>query len=188
MSLFDELGNQKYLDPSERKTFEHFAKLQDNRELRTFALTLLYTGCRVSECLALVPASINCTDHKITFKTLKQRGKILHRQVPVPDWLTDDLNLVHEVRANSASRSRIWKFDRTTAWRKIGEIMAAANITGIKASPKGLRHSFGIACVDAGVQLQMISRWMGHASLDTTVIYTTASGQVERNVISRIWT
>ncbi len=49
--------------------------------------------------------------------------------------------------------------------------MAAAGIEGPQACPKGLRHAYGIA---AGVPLPTIAATLGHASITTTAVYTTA--------------
>lgn len=46
--------------------------------------------------------------------------------------------------------------------------MAAAVIIGTPASPKGLRHGFGVNAIASGVRLPLLQKWMGHASLRTT--------------------
>ncbi len=53
--------------------------------------------------------------------------------------------------------------------------------------PKGLRHGFGIKAVMDGVPLNMLKKWMGHAKLETTEIYTNAVGEQERDIAARIW-
>ena len=65
--------------------------------------------------------------------------------------------------------------------------MADAGIRGPQASPKGLRHGFGVAAVQAGVPLNLIQRWLGHASLETTSIYTQVIGDEERALADRIF-
>ena len=52
--------------------------------------------------------------------------------------------------------------------------MAAAGIEGPQACPRGLRHGYGVAAV------------LGHASLDTTAIYTTALGAEARELVARV--
>jgi integrase len=65
--------------------------------------------------------------------------------------------------------------------------MGSAQITGPHATPKGLRHGFGIAAVEAQVPLHLIQRWLGHAQLSTTVLYLEAVDAEERNVARRMW-
>ncbi|MDP0500866.1 MAG: site-specific integrase [Verrucomicrobiota bacterium JB022] len=84
-------------------------------------------------------------------------------------------------------QKRFWSFSRTTAYRLVKEVMRQAKIAGPQACPKGLRHGFGIACVEAGVPLPIISTWMGHASVKTTGIYLNATGAEERRLASRLW-
>ncbi len=58
---------------------------------------------------------------------------------------------------------------------------------GPHKTAKGLRHGFGVAAVQAGVQLNMIRKWMGHSTMETTAIYTTALGDEERAIAARMW-
>ncbi|MBI1929508.1 site-specific integrase [Candidatus Poribacteria bacterium] len=65
--------------------------------------------------------------------------------------------------------------------------MDTAGISGIKATAKGLRHSFGIAANQKGIALNMVQRWLGHAEIKTTAIYCEAIGTEERNLAQRLW-
>ena len=65
--------------------------------------------------------------------------------------------------------------------------MRRAGIEGPQACPRGLRHSYGIAAVSAGVPLPTLAAVLGHASLNTTAVYTTAIGAEERELVSRVW-
>ncbi len=55
-------------------------------------------------------------------------------------------------------------------------------------SPKGLRHALGVAAVGQGIPLNMVQRWLGHAQLTTTAIYSEAVGEEERAIAARMWT
>lgn len=65
--------------------------------------------------------------------------------------------------------------------------MAAAGITGLHASPKGLRHGFGVHAVRAAVPLNLLQRWLGHADIATTAIYADAMGAEEREIAAQMW-
>lgn len=109
------------------------------------------------------------------------------REVPVPGELVgelvsimpEDLNLFWSHQGKAVSR--------VTAYRWIKGIMHEAGIDGRKASPKGLRHGFGVHATLSGVQLHMLCRWMGHASVETTSIYATVCGREERVLAERMW-
>jgi integrase/recombinase XerD len=62
------------------------------------------------------------------------------------------------------------------------------SIKGTQASPKGLRHGFGVAAVQARIPLNLVQRWLGHAQLSTTAIYAEAIGQEEQEIAARMWT
>jgi integrase/recombinase XerD len=77
---------------------------------------------------------------------------------------------------------------RTTAWRKIKKIMTDAGIDNeAHAVPKGLRHGVGVAAVQAGIPLNLVQKWLGHAQLTTTAIYANAVGAEEQNIASKMW-
>ena len=74
-----------------------------------------------------------------------------------------------------------------TGWRRVIEVMVRADITGVHATPKGLRHGYGVAAVSAGIPLNLIQKWLGHAQLSTTAIYADAMGAEERDIARRLW-
>ena len=65
-------------------------------------------------------------------------------------------------------------------------MMAAAGESGAAATPKGLRHGFGVQAVGSGVPLNLVQRWLGHAQLSTTAIYAEAVGEEELAIAERM--
>jgi site-specific recombinase XerD len=75
-----------------------------------------------------------------------------------------------------------------TAWRRVMEVMQAAGIpAGPHRCPKGLRHGYGVHAISSGVPLNMLCKWMGHASMETTAIYANALGAEEQGIAARMW-
>ena len=114
------------------------------------------------------------------------------RAVPVPPALLEALDLVHGIREvqqtkGQQPRRRLWPWSRTTAWAWVRRVMQAAQLAGPQAMPKGLRHGFGIAAVEAKIPVNLIQRWMGHAQLSTTVRYLDAIDAEERSLATRMW-
>ena len=62
-----------------------------------------------------------------------------------------------------------------------------AGLAGPQASPKGLRDGFGVAAVSAGIPLNLVQKWLGHAQLTTTAIYADAVGTEEKDIARRMW-
>ena len=94
LTLIDAYG-RKYINHSERAAFLNAASEVDGR-IRTLAETLTYTGCRISEALAVTVANVDVSSREIHFMTLKRRNSDVWWAVPVPRILV------------GASRSRLW--------------------------------------------------------------------------------
>lgn len=178
-------GQKKYLSGQEREAFIAAARSLTQTEF-LFCATLTLTGCRISEALALLRHQISPTESVITIRSLKKRGQVHHRQIPVPSWLTEMLADEIDVRS-LATDSRLWPWSRTKGWGLIKLVMQAAKIDGVHASPKGLRHGFGVAAIEAGIPLNLIQKWLGHTRIETTAIYTNAVGPEERRIAARMW-
>jgi site-specific recombinase XerD len=98
-----------------------------------------------------------------------------------------EFGLTRAQRNPDLVNARIWRFSRTTAWRYVKAIMAAAGIIGTPAMPKGLRHGFGVNATQSNVPIHLLQRWFGHASLRSTGIYYDVMGPEERAIAARMW-
>lgn len=191
MQLHTADGARKYLTASERDAFLREAERTD-RAIRTLCMTLAYAGCRLSEALALTADRVDLAAGVLVIESLKKRRTGIYRAVPVPPALLDALDLVHGIREHQARRGRgrgeqLWPWSRMTGWRAVHGVMAAADLDGPQASPKGLRHGFGVAAVSSGVPLNLVQKWLGHAQLTTTAIYADAVGAEEKDIAKRMW-
>ena len=65
--------------------------------------------------------------------------------------------------------------------------MAAAGIQGPHATPKGLRHGFGVKAAAETRQPRAVQKWLGHRDLNTTAIYMDVQGDEERELAARMW-
>jgi len=160
--------------------------------VETFCHVLAYTGCRLTEALALTADRVDLKAHRMTFETLKKRKRGVFRAVPLPPELAVMLDHVHDLRRSQRRKDRgrqvpMWAWSPVTAWHKVKDVMEAAGVQGYHATPKGLRHGFGVAAVEASIPLNLVQRWLGHAQLSTTAIYAEAMGQEERDIAARMW-
>jgi integrase/recombinase XerD len=177
--VHDEAGRRKYLSGAERS---HFLGAADRLapSMQALCHVLAYAGCRISEALALTIHQVDAERLALTIRTLKRRRTVF-RVVPVPQAVIDMLRILPR-----GSDGRFWSIHRTTAWRMVRATMRNVGISGPMACPKGLRHAFGIRAAGHNVPPNLIQRWMGHASPQTTAIYLDAVGVEERRFAARM--
>lgn len=180
--LYDGAGARKYLSIPELQRFGVQCDEAD-RATRLFCLLLLFTGCRVSEALGVTPLQIDEDLQSVVLRTLKQRRPHF-RSVPLPEWLVKELM---DFACNRPRDARLWTWTRQTAWRRVKAVMALVKITGAHATPKGLRHGYGIANAQVKIPPGTTQTWMGHVDLETTKIYQQAMGAEERALANNLW-
>ena len=154
-------------------------------------LELMYaTGCRVSEISNLLVANVNLQDGYCLAegKGSKQRMVPLgeraieaielylaqyrpllaaHRELAVSPWL---------ILSRTGQRLR-----REAIWELIKRFALRAGIDS-EVSPHTLRHSFATHLLAGGADLRLIQEMLGHASIQTTQIYT----HVENSKLKKI--
>jgi integrase/recombinase XerD len=188
-SLYASTGARKYLNREERT--RALAAMQTlPLEHALAGLMLGWTGARVTEVLELTPLSFQVERSVVSIKTLKRRRHAV-RQVPIPSWLMAGLDLHYRIkdaqRDPARAYQRLWPCHRTTVWRNIKHIMMLTEIVGPGACPRGLRHSFGVGTLQAGVPLNLLQRWLGHARMSTTAIHADVCGEEEHAFAARFW-
>lgn len=188
--LYTAQRRRKYLNADERRRFLAAAGAA-LPEVRAFCFALTYLGVRISEALALTPADIQLQEGVISVRSLKKRGRLTIRELPAAPALLSALDRAFALSGRQGDPAlagqRLWPWSRVTAWRLIGRVLAAAGVGGSQAMPKGLRHGFGVHAVQCGVPLTLIQRWLGHADIATTAIYTHVLGPEEREIARRMW-
>lgn len=181
-TLFAADGARKYVCAGEMQRFLRAAGRADPSTAALCGL-LACTGCRISEALAVTRAQLDPETGRVIFRTLKRRRRAFRAQ-PVPEELMARLVTL---AATGDADTRLWPFCRQTAWRRVKVVMRRAGIDGAQATPKGLRHGFGIANAEENVPAALTQRWMGHARPETTAIYQHAIGSEERAFAERVW-
>jgi integrase len=189
MSLHGPAGGRKYLNAKERRCFILAARTMPPK-VRIFCLVLAWSGCRISEALAITAAAVDLDAGTVSLETLKKRTRGVVRQIPLPSSVLRELDRVFDLRTRQhnpeLATRRLWTCCRSTGWRQVKNVMKIARIFGGAAMPKGLRHAFGVAAF-AVVPPHLVQRWLGHSSLRTTAIYGEVSGQEERAFAARMW-
>jgi len=127
------------------------------------------TGVRVSELLALTADSIDFVGEVVQVVTLKRRAHV--RAVPLRPALLGELAR-HIAGGGVADDARLFGITRQRVFQIVRAAARAAELPVDRAHPHTLRHSFAIACVLARVPVLVLAEWLGHASLEATLVYT----------------
>lgn len=184
--LIDGRGLRKYINLEERERYYNTTMDQVEEE-KLFSLLLLLTGVRISEALNVRRENFDFSNESIHIETLKKRKKGIWREIPLPEWYLQSIKQFMESQ-KLEPKNRLWNWSRSTASRRIKKILKEANIIGIQACPKGLRHGFGVQCILVDVPLNLVKKWMGHSSLKVTMIYLNVIGKEERRFARKLWT
>jgi len=141
------------------------------------------TGARISEVLALTPASFidDGYDFGVILKTLKQRPgrptkKALQRSpkryVPIMDFALQDRIQSYLYAGHFRKTERIFPMARQTVNRHIHALVERVGGAPFSISCHTFRHSFAIHLLLHGRPLKYVSQLLGHKSMDSTEIYT----------------
>jgi site-specific recombinase XerD len=155
----------------------------DNLKHRCILEVLYCSGIRLQECIDLEPGDILSKQmliHVRHGKGDKSRYTLLSRRA------LESLRVYAK-----ATRLRKYLFEGRNgalySRRSVEKVVSSAGVRagiGKAASPHMLRHSFATHLLDHGVDIRIIQKLLGHASIKTTTIYTHVSTQSLERVVS----
>lgn len=183
-----------YLEESELEGLLH--SIQGKYYIRNVAIVLLmsYAGLRVGEV------------HRMNVQDLHQDGSIhilgkgrKWRVIPLPDALQDILNDALTERKESRQGKEqpffVSQFGRRLSIRMIQTIAddtikllkeANPSLADKRLSSHKLRHSFATMQIRSGTDIRTLQELLGHASIETTQIYTHIDNKQLRNAMNNI--
>jgi len=186
MTLHTGQGQRKYLNQAERLRFFEVTK-KKSIDIKLFSQLLFFTGARIAEVHNLNVDSIDFSNKTVILETLKRRKRGVFREIPLPPFLLTILKkYIEELYGKLNINEPLFLFSLRTASRHINRIMNEAKIFGVKGSSRGLRHGFAVHAVSRA-PLTMVSKWLGHSSLETTAIYLDIVGKEEREIAKKLW-
>lgn len=165
------------------------------RDLTLFAL-MLNTGARVQEVLDLRIQDVR-TEPPYQVRLRGKGGKVricpiwahtarrVRRLLAATSWPVDpDRPLFLNLRGEKLTRFGVY----TLLKKRIGECSATvATLRGRRIHPHTLRHTTAIHMLKAGIDFATISQWLGHASLNTTMVYARADLDLKRQALAQVF-
>ena len=144
-----------------------------NPKAKLLMLEQWRAGLRVSEALDLEVRDLSLDTATPTLRVRSGKGGKT-RLVPVHPELHGALSSA--LAYGDISQGRIVEAHPTTAWRWVQAAMKRAEELGAIAPGKRvgthtLRHSYARHLLMNGIPINYLSRWLGHSSIQTTLIY-----------------
>ncbi len=134
------------------------AQAKDCADLVRF---LSFTGCRVAEMKQALWQDVNWDKNEITVHSVKRRitsGTALARVVPMIAALRQLLERLR-VKQQPQPGDRICKVSECQ-----GALTRACKIVGCaRLTHHSLRHLFATRCVESGIDIPTVARWLGHS-------------------------
>ncbi len=158
--------------------------------------TLWHTGARISELLALTPGhfTLEVKQPYVSIQALKTRGRprkgqqgMKPRMVPLSNesfLIQLDRYLVsNKLRKNE----RIWPVTRSAMNKRVDRLVDTMHSKPlIKVSPHTFRHSFAVNAILHGTPLPVLQGWLGHADINSTLVYTQVLSLETYHLMQRI--
>ena len=130
-------------------------------------------GLRVSEALELEVRDLSLDTPSPTIRVRSGKGG-KSRLVPVHPDLRTALSSalaygnISQGRIVEAHPATAWRWVQTAVWRAEG---LGAFAPGKRVGTHTLRHSYARHLLMNGIPINYLSRWLGHSSIQTTLIY-----------------
>ena len=145
-----------------------------NPRARLLMMVEWRAGLRVSEALALEVGDLSLDVEPPTIRVRQGKGRKAHI-VPVHPELHSALTSALQF-GNIGQEDKIVRASRSTADRWIRQAQARAQkdgaiAAGRRISNHTLRHSYARHLLMNGIPINFLSRWLGHSSIQTTLIY-----------------
>jgi len=151
-------------------------------------LELLYaSGLRVSEITGLNLTGVDVDNREIRVVGKGQKERIVLMGQPAADALLDYLNNGRTQLAGSKKTEAVFitSLGQRIIDRRVQKILnhyAKSVGIGKRVYPHILRHTFATHMLDGGADLRVVQELLGHASLQTTQIYTHVSKSQAKKV------
>lgn len=143
---------------------------------RTFLEIIYGTGLRVSEAVALRLEEVNLDQAVFRVRGKRSKTRIVPIARHTAPWIDEYLaharpKLVKPGIAEFFVADRGRALSRQSAYAITDRVKRAAGIRE-PVSPHTLRHTYAVHLVQGGADLRVVQELLGHASLETTQVYT----------------
>ena len=159
------------------------ARERGDQRLELLVQTICATGIRVSEVRAITVDSLRQGRAEV-----RNKGRI--RTILLPKRLCRVL--LGYCRKRGIGNGPVFvtrtgrPLDRSNIWKMMKRLGEMARVMGTKVYPHNLRHLFARTYYKAYKDIVRLADILGHASIDTTRIYTIRTGEEQQRQMERL--
>jgi len=132
---------------------------------RDVAEFLALTGARVSEALAVTGFDIDTQTGTVRIRTLKNPAHPVRR-------ISIGREYAERLVKDRLPEDRVFGITRQAVHKAMKKAAKIADVDSRRAHPHAIRHGWAIANAEQNCPTAVLQALLGHASLDTTTVYT----------------
>ena len=165
-----------------------------NRKYRVVVLLMLHAGLRVSEAVTLKYANFNFRTRTVSVKSLKKKGTIKKREIPLSDALYQALleytkhqgdvgedDYLFPVKHKSNPNEHMARRAVNTYLRRF--ISRHQELSYLH--PHMFRHTFATRLRENGEGIETVKDLLGHENIATTTVYAHITPKESQNAIAK---
>lgn len=123
------------------------------------------TGARVSEALAVTGYDVDACTGTVRIRTLKNPAHPIRRIQIGQEYAA-------RLLADGLPEDPLFRITRQGVHKAMKAAAKAADVDPRRAHPHAIRHGWAIANAERGCPAPVLQALLGHASLETTTVYT----------------
>ena len=144
------------------KEQQRFIKIIAKHRYKDYYLFLLYSGCRRAEGVSIMWHDIDLSKNILHIRGTKTLGS--DRYIPISS------KLKQIILDNKNASDRLFPYTTNQVTKAFQRLQKKYNLDYTLHS---LRHTFATRCLESGVSIRVVQKWLGHSRIDTTSkIYT----------------
>lgn len=177
------LDREKELTKAEYEKLLKAARLKKNKRLYLLMQTICSTGIRVSELKFITVEAVKKETARINCKG-KSRCVFLPK-----DLCRLLLSYIREekIKSGSVFKTKTGSpLNRSNIWSDMKKLCESAGVEKSKVFPHNLRHLFARTYYSVQKDIARLADILGHASINTTRIYTMETGDTHRKQIQKL--
>jgi integrase len=145
-------------------------------KIEDIVILILLTGMRRTEAVNIIKKDIDFKNNILHIKGTKTKGS--DRKIPITEELKNHLKKI-------SKKDIIFNFSPNIVSKHFSKLIKRIGWSNITLH--SLRHTFATRCLEAGIQLKVISGWLGHSNIQTTAnIYMHVLKEYEREEVKKL--